>query len=224
MNFSDILASVIHDMKNSLGMILNTLEELSSDPASGLAHNPKAVTLQLQARRANDDLIQLLTLYKIGNERLSLNLVEHNLDDLLAEIVLEHRPLAEAQGIRLDYECDPYLSAYFDEDLVRGALNNAIGNAARYTQDRLLLSADTEDGYTVLRVEDNGRGFPQSMIDAQLEMDGDLADSFTRGHTHLGLFFCSQIAHQHRNRERSGMVRLCNGFHLPGGCFSLWLP
>jgi hypothetical protein len=32
MKFSDVLASLIHDMKNSLGMVINTLEEFTADP------------------------------------------------------------------------------------------------------------------------------------------------------------------------------------------------
>ena len=32
MKFADILASLIHDMKNSLGMLLNSLGELLDDP------------------------------------------------------------------------------------------------------------------------------------------------------------------------------------------------
>ena len=32
MKFADILASIIHDMKDSLGMVINTLEEVFSSP------------------------------------------------------------------------------------------------------------------------------------------------------------------------------------------------
>jgi len=222
MKFADILASTIHDIKNSLGMVINTLDEITTDPGYGLAGNPKVVTLQLEARRANYDLIQLLTLYKLDTGRVTLQLVGHNLDDFLDDIVVEHRSLAQARGITLDYRCDPLLEAYFDEDLVRGVLSNAIGNAERYTRDRIRLTAVAEEDYVAIRVEDNGPGFPQVMLGSA--DDHEPEEGFGRGRTRLGLYFSSQVAALHRNGGRIGHICLTNGGTLGGGCFSIRLP
>lgn len=222
MEFSDVLASAIHDIKNSLGMVINTVEELTSDPMSELAGSPKALTLQLEAQRANNDLIQLLTLYKLQSDRVSANVVEHNLEDFLDDVLNEHRRLAEAQGIHIEYQCDPVLSGFFDEDLVRGVLNNAIGNAARYSRNRLLIGAEREDDYTVIRVQDNGEGFPQSMLDLQTESPPSAG--FGQGRTRLGLHFADKVARLHKDKDRQGFIRLENGGQLQGGCFSIWLP
>lgn len=221
MDFSDVLASAVHDIKNSLGMLLSITEELMADPHTGLAGNSKAVALQLEAQRANNDLIQLLTLYKLGNQRLTPHIVEHNLEDFLEEVLVEHRGLMLSRGIHIDARCDPLLTGYFDEDLVRGVLHNAIGNAERYTRDRLLLSADMEDGLLVLRVEDNGLGFPEGMLERR-PSEGD--EGTSPGRTQLGLYFSEQIAQLHRDRSRQGFIRLENHHRLAGGCFSIWLP
>ena len=222
MKFADALASSIHDIKNSLGMVINTLEEISADPDSGLAGNPKAATLQMEARRANSELIQLLTLFKLENERVTPHIAEHNLEDYLDDSVAEHRGLAESRGITLDCTCDPMLSAYFDADLVRGVLNNAIDNAQRYTRDHILLGAEMHDNYLVIRVEDNGAGFPQAMLD--LSLDPSPSEGFSGGRTQLGLYFANQVAQLHQNRERSGHIRLTNDCSLGGGCLSILLP
>lgn len=222
MKFADALASSIHDIKNALGMVINTLEEITADPASGLADNPKALSLQLEARRASNDLIQLLNLYKMENERLTPHIAEHNLEDYFGDIGAEHRSLAESRGISLEYECEPLLSAYFDADLVRGVMDNAIGNATRYTRDRILLGAEMLDNYLVIRVEDNGPGFPQAMLD--LPMDPEPSSGFAGGRTQLGLYFSNQVAQLHQNRDRTGYIRLDNRCSLGGGCFSIRLP
>lgn len=222
MQFADVLASSIHDIKNALGMVINTLDEIASGPDACLAGNPKVVSLQLEARRANNDLIQLLTLYNMENKRVTPNMAECNLEDYLDEIVAEHRELGAARGIEIDYACDPYLSAYFDADLVAGVLNNAIGNAERYTRSRIHLSADIVDEYLVIRVEDDGDGFPQAML--ELQHDPSPSQGFSRGRTQLGLFFSSQVAGIHCNGERKGYVRMQNRCNLDGGCFSLCLP
>ena len=222
MKFADVLASTIHDIKNSLGVVLNTLEEVASDPSLGLDRHPKVAALQLEAKRANNDLIQLLTLYKFENGRIAPHLVEHNLEEFLDEVRVENRALAQLRGIRVDCTCDPFLSACFDGDLVRGVLNNAIGNAERYTRDSILITADSQDGFTVLRVEDNGPGFPEAML--ALQDRSEPADGFTRGRTRLGLHFANQIAGLHRNDGRTGHIRLDNASPSGGGRFSIWLP
>ena len=222
MKFSDVLASTIHDIKNSMGMIINTLEELTSDPDNGLAENPEATALQLEARRVNNGFIKLLTLYKLDEKKLSLNVAEQNLEEFLDDILAEHRNLAQIHGIQIDCECAPELMGYFDEDLVRGVVNNALDNAQRYTKDRLLLKAEPEADWLVIRVEDNGQGFPAAMLDMQTSQEP--SEGFKVGNTQLGLYFSTQIARLHQNRERSGFIRLENARELGGGCFSIWLP
>lgn len=203
-------------------MVINTIEELTLDPKTELASNPKVIRLQLEARRANNDLIQLLALYKYENEKLVANITENNLEDFLEDIAIDNRALAEARGIKIDTQCDTLLSAYFDENLVRGVINNAVGNSQRYTRDRILLSADENEGFIVLRVEDNGEGFPDRMLELQKVID--TSDNFTQGRTQLGLYFSDLVAQMHTCRDQTGFTRLENNINLTGSCFSLWLP
>jgi K+-sensing histidine kinase KdpD len=222
MQFSDVLASTIHDIKNSLGMVMATLDELTSDPANRFAHPEKVVQLQQEAKRANNDLIQLLMIYKHENGRLGLNINEHMVEDFLDDILIENRALLKARGIDLSMACDPDLVGYFDDDLIRGVLNNTIGNASRYTKSTIHLSADEEEGYLVLRVEDDGPGYPSEMLNKQAANQEH--GGFSSGHTKLGLYFSSLVASIHENKGRKGFILMENNHKLPGGCFSILLP
>jgi len=221
MRFADILASLIHDMKNSLWMVINTLEACTADPQPG-ADPDKIFTLQQEAKRLNTNLIELLTLYKIENERISPNIEELNIADFLEELVLENQATAKARRVSLNWECDPALSGYFDEGLIRGVANSLIGNGMRYTADNLLLSAAEEEGYLVIRVEDDGNGFPPEMLAAQDAIDNHAV--LAEGRTQLGIYFAGMVAKMHRNKKKEGYVRLTNGHSLKGGCFSICLP
>ncbi len=222
MKFSDILASLIHDMKNSLGMVINTLEEMSEEQFRDPNSFNKMVVLQHEAKRLNNNLIELLTLYKIENGRISPNIEECNLNEFLEEVIAENRISAEARSVTLDYTCDPDLIGYFDEGLIRSVINNIIGNGLRYTRDRMSLTAEMYAGYLVLRVEDNGEGYPQVMLDAQQAEEQH--DANNQGHTQLGIYFASLVANMHKNKDQTGYVQLSNGHSLEGGCFSIWLP
>lgn len=222
MKFADILASLIHDMKNSLGMVINTLEEFTGEPEDARFDRKRIVALQQEAKRLNNHLIELLTLYKIENERISPHVEEWNVGDFFEELIIENRASAEAKQIQLEWRSDPELYGYFDEGLIRGVINNLLGNGLRYTRSRLLVSGAREKGFLVLRVEDDGEGYPAEML--EIQAGGWNSDELVGEHTHLGLYFAGMVADMHRNKDRHGHISLSNGHTLSGGCFSLWLP
>ncbi|MET0067109.1 MAG: HAMP domain-containing sensor histidine kinase [Candidatus Thiodiazotropha sp.] len=220
MNFSDILASIIHDMKNSLGMVINTLDEMAGE--NGYRENPKFASLQHESKRLSNNLIALLSLYKIDHGQLTPNIEEIQVADFLDEIVIDNQSVAQSKSISLSSECDMELSGYFDEWLIRGVINNLIGNALRYTQSQITLCAEMIDDFLVIRIEDDGMGFPQNMIEAQAAFNR--SNTLSEGHTQLGIYFASMVAQAHRNGDRSGSVHLENNHKLKGGCSSIWLP
>ncbi|MCU7871611.1 MAG: HAMP domain-containing histidine kinase [Candidatus Thiodiazotropha sp. (ex Lucinoma borealis)] len=220
MDFSDILASIIHDMKNSLGMVINTLDELAIE--SGHQENSKLASLQHESKRLNNNLIALLSLYKIDNGQLDPHIEEVSVEEFLEEIVIDNQILANIKGVSLKCECESDLAGYFDEWLIRGVINNLIGNGLRYTSDRIIIYCEMIDNYLVLSIEDDGAGFPQSMIDAQSAFNNN--NSLNEGHTQLGIYFASMAAHAHKNGAKHGLVKLSNNNRLKGGCFSIWLP
>lgn len=220
-SFSTILASTIHDVKNSLGVVLNSLDELIRTAGDSLP-GEKLGKLQYEAKRVNNNLVQLLALYKMENMGLKANIDEYPVRDFLEEISLSEKAVLESRNIKLDYRCADDVVWYFDRDLVGGVVKNAINNAMRYTKDAVLITAEESDGYLVLRVNDNGPGFPEGML-AGGERQGH-GVNFSSGNTGLGLYFTSKVAEMHKNKDRKGRIELANGHQLGGGCFSIKLP
>jgi len=223
MDFSDILASSIHDIKNSLGMILNNLDDLIASPENHIKDPRQTRLLQDEARRVNSNLIQLLALYKLGHAELVVHVAEYNLEDFLDEVIADNQAVCNALDIQLDQSCAPDLSGYFDSELVRSVLDNAIGNARRYAKSRILLSADHENDGLVIRVEDDGTGFPARFI-GRLDPTHPLQQGEGAGRTKLGHYFSAQIASLHKTSDHQGYIQLKNGHQLSGGCLELWLP
>lgn len=220
MQFADILALLIHDMKNSLGMVVHTIDELT--PEADSEQGRRFLALQQEAKRLNGNLIELLTLYKIENRRLSLAIDQVSIEELFEDLLMENVATANLHGVELELDSEPGLDGYFDENLIRAVLNNLVSNGLRYTRSRMRLQARQEEGFLVLRVEDDGGGFPQSMLEAQQAIEK--RQQFIDGHTQLGIYFAGLIASMHENRDRKGRILLENGRDLPGGCFSIFLP
>jgi len=223
LDFSTVLASSIHDMKNSLGMVLSSLEEIVDTDDDHCHCTPEqAAQLQYEAKRVNDNLVQLLTLYKVENQYYSANLTEVDVEDFLEESYLLNKPLLEHKGVETEIICEPGLTGYFDRELMAGVINNLVTNAVRYTNHRIQLDATTEEGYLCLSVNDDGPGFPERMLETDLENDNAL--EMVSGHTKLGLIFCTMVARLHRNGERQGAIKLQNNGTLGGGRFTIYIP
>jgi signal transduction histidine kinase len=226
------LASTAHDMKNSISVLSGTLERLlvaaasepspRTEPAYGqMAH------MLYQTRRLNDNLMQLLALYKqVGKPEYPFDVQPLELGHLVDQVVAMGRVLLQSRGIGLELDVEPGLIWHLDEDLIVGVLSHAINNATRYTRDTVRLAIREVDGWLELRVEDNGAGYPPALLKA-----GEVATrgaaggvSFLSNSAGLGLYFSSEVAKMHRHCGRSGFVRLENGGAYGGGCFILRLP
>ena len=217
------LASSVHDMKNSVSMLIGGMQKIlaASDPKSFPDYDD-LTQMTYEARRINANLVQLLTLYKLGEHLYPFDPQEIAAHGFLTHVADQAGVLLRARTVSLDVDAPADLYWYFDEDLVGNVIGNAFSNAVRYTRDRVRLSARVDDGMLEIRIEDNGRGYTPEMLE-QGRMACRPVD-FDGGSTGLGLYFSAVIARLHRNHGRSGDLRLENGGALGGGCFVLRLP
>ncbi|OZG70984.1 ATP-binding protein [Hahella sp. CCB-MM4] len=223
LDFNFIMASSVHDMKNSLSMLLHSLDEVSQEVNElQLPVADRMATLQYEAARVNNDLVQLLSLYKLENEALRPHIDEHFLRDFLEEHIARYHPLFKVKDMRCELVCDETLSGYFDRDLISGVINNTLANAIRYSHDAIRVSAFKEEDGLSIMIEDDGAGFPTVM----LEQPGKLTEgvNFESGSTHLGLYFAHRIATLHTQNGKTGTIKLSNDSKLGGGTFKLYLP
>ncbi|MDX1587460.1 MAG: HAMP domain-containing sensor histidine kinase [Oleiphilaceae bacterium] len=220
-DFSTVIASAVHDMKNSLGMLLHSVDELRTELPDSIRNTDRFNTLQYEAQRVHGDLVQLLSIYRLDQKTLSPHIEEQSVAEFLEEQLARHQPLLDGMGLEVTLDCQAD-EGYFDANLIAGILNNTINNALRYTRRHILVSARHESDYLVISVQDDGQGFPEHMQDSPLDTQGSV--DFANGNTQLGLFFADQVARMHREGDRKGFIRLNNTGKLGGGNFELWLP
>jgi len=219
------LASTAHDMKNSISVLSGTLERLlDEDAAQAKPEHAQMAQMLYQTRRLNDSLMQLLALYKqVGTPACPFDVQPVDAGELAAQVVALGRVLLEARAIALELEVEPGLIWHLDEDLVVGVVSHAVNNAVHYTRDRIRLSLRRQGELLEIRVEDNGAGYPPSLLN--MDVDAGVAGvNFLTNSAGLGLYFSREVARMHRHRGREGRVRLENGGPLGGGCFILSLP
>tara|TARA_R110002126_G_scaffold10245_74_gene46756 strand:+ start:4411 stop:5100 length:690 start_codon:yes stop_codon:yes gene_type:complete len=222
-DFATVLACSVHDMKNSLCMLIQSAElvQAESDQLSGDSREELA-RLNYEANRLNSNLLQLLSLYRLEREQLPIQVDQHYIAEIFEELVLKNQYFASQRGIEVIVRVDENLCWYFDRDLIINVLNDAMANALRYSNGRIELSAKLSADNLLMTVADDGPGFPDFML-KNANPDMNKLD-LRHGHTGLGIFFAKLIAQAHRNKKLQGQVVLHNGGHLKGGTFSIQLP
>jgi K+-sensing histidine kinase KdpD len=215
-HFADILASTLHDTKNSLGVLFNNLEDIMASCRE-----------QNCARHAEfyNSLIRLLSLYKAEKSQLVANIDYHAIGEFLEDVTIAHEILLNSRGIKLFTECEDGLFRAFDRNLVEGVLDNIINNAFRYAKNTVKIKALTDNGYLVIQIEDDGEGYPPAMLineDKKPEFKHEI--DFKTGSTGLGLYFSMMVAAMHVNQDKKGFISIVNGGSMGGGIFSIYLP
>lgn len=218
--FPVILGSTVHDIKNSLGTLLELIQQLSLKQLDNQADDIRQ--LEFEANRINHSLMQLLVMYKIDSHKFSLIEDEYAALDLIREAKAQQDRLSKLHDVEVSIECSDDLSCYCDYQHVCNALGTVLNNARRYTQNRVVISAAEINGYVRFCIEDDGQGYPARLLNADLCNPAEL--DWVSGNTGLGLYFVAAIAGFHKNREKSGFVEIDNCSRLGGARFSLYLP
>lgn len=221
-DFSSVLAAGVHDMKNSLCLLLQSIESLGQQLPKNQQYTQQLASLQYEASRLNTGLMQLLSLYRAEKKNLPISIDEHFIEDLVDDILATNESYVANKNIKLDVEQRADGPWYMDVELVQVLLNDILINAMRYSKEQLKLSTYFDDAFLCIQIEDDGPGYPESMLIAG---NTDMQEfSISTGRTGLGLFFARLIAQAHQMNGNTGSITLSNGGSLGGSVFILKLP
>ena len=223
LDFTSILANSVHDMKNSVSMLIGALDDIN-DRCGQNDCSSQALFSQLryEGKRLNSNLIQVLMLYRVNNSEYALNVTENDVCEVLEECYLENEGILSFKGIDLELSCPDDLMGFFDRELVAGMINSVINNAYKYAKDKIRIGARRENGYLTLFVEENGNGYPDFMLHGNVDAQHQV--NFKTGSTGLGLLFTSTIARMHTHQGKTGYITTTNDGIDGGGRFTLYLP
>jgi len=222
-DFSSVIAVAIHDMKNSLSLLMQSIEQLAANiPADNLVAREGINSVHYEANRMNTTLVQVLSLYRSELDALPVNIDECFLIDLVEEVVESNRTYINQKELSVILDVDEDLCWYLDRELIYLLIHDVLINAIRYGCDHINISAKEINGELQVKVVDDGSGYPASM----LEMATVKLDNFciSEGRTGLGLFFARLIAQTHKNNGKAGFISLSNDPITGGSIFELRLP
>lgn len=214
-NDADLYATLIHELKNNLGLLSMTIDgiPLQGDPG----HDQVVDEARLLCQGVVDRLQQALLVYKAVNHQIHPVIDAYAPEDLVRELRDTAASLARGR-LRVETGIDADVPAlwFFDRNLVEMALMNAIHNALAHARSLIRIEAGMEAGGLVLTVRDDSEGYPEHVLSSVAA-----GTPYRARGTGLGLQFAKLIAQTHENQGRLGELRLSND---QGAVLQLLLP
>lgn len=211
---SALYATLMHELKNNLGLLVMTLDAI---PLNGtVEHDGRLDDARLICQRGVDRLQQALLIYKAVNKELHPVLDAYSPLDILKDLRDSARSLAHDR-LQVDTRVGELVPPiwFFDRSLVELALMNAIHNSLAHAKSMMRIEVDMVDGCMAFTVRDDSPGYPESALNHEARSVA------TQGGTGLGLRFAQLIAEAHENQGRTGELRLMND---RGAVFRFLLP
>ena len=187
---NEFLATLAHELRNPLAPLRNGLQllKIAKGDSALIERTRHMMDLQLgQMVRLIDDLIDV---GRISNDRMELSKELTSLDKVIRQAIETSSPLIHAQQHSLTIEL-PAHELVLDADAVRltQVFANLLNNAAKYTppHGRIVIKADEEGGFAVVRIIDDGIGIPEAQLPQIFEMFVQVDKSLERSHGGLGI-------------------------------------
>ncbi len=201
------VANVSHELRTPLTSIKIISEALLSDQGE----LPNEIVIEFlqdidsEVDRLNKIIDSLLYLVDMEKKELELELKLTYVNYLVRNIIKTVNPIAEKKSIRIHLLEKDRIQIKLDQDKIKQALINIIGNAVKYTPENgdiyvRVFSAPKET--VTIEIEDSGIGIPEKdleyIFDRFYRVDEDRARH--SGGSGLGLSISQQIINLHQGQ------------------------
>lgn len=223
---SDFLSNVSHELRTPITNILLYLE-LIAQPDKEAERPRYTEILRREADRLARLIEDLLTLTRIEQGRVTMNVQSVSVEGLIGEVLAAHEARARARDVRFEVAMGPELPLVLaDREQMVQVFANLVSNAVAYTPpgERVILGERTGEregrAYLGVVVRNTGAVIPEEDVPHVFER-------FYRGRngresgspgTGLGLAICREILERHQ-----GWVELETS-ETVGTAFTVWLP
>jgi len=196
----DLIASLSHEVRTPLSIIMGCSEALQDGVVSGEDASRYLENIHREVKRLDRLIGDLLQLSSLEVGRLSLSKEIFSLKSLYEEVSDSLELEISKKGFKCSYQGSDEM-IYGDRERFRQIVLNLLENSLRYCPDGtavVLMEIKADDG-TVIIFEDNGPGVPEADLSSIFEhfYRVDKSRSKQRGGSGLGLAIVKRLAAVH---------------------------
>jgi signal transduction histidine kinase len=185
------MAILSHELRTPLQAVLGYAEYLLNDPTAPLASEQREDVgyIHQGAMRMVTLIEQMLDLSRMEAGRLTLNIADVDLAEIIEQVRQDVAPQAEARGLALTVSVASDLPPVrADADRLRQILLNLAGNAVKFTDEgSVTISAVAEPNGVDVAVSDTGIGIALDAVSRIFEEFQQIDSPQTRRHGGAGL-------------------------------------
>ncbi len=199
-------ANISHEFRTLITLIKSPIEKLIGESQIPRKNLKDLEMIRRNAGRLIELVNQLLDLSKLDRGKMTIQLMEANVFDLIHTIAVSFTSVAEVKGICYSYDipsrdnCD-----WIDHDKIEKITNNLLSNAFKFTGEggKVMLCAERKDAMNgspallEVCVSDTGSGISEEeqhkIFDRFYQAENNLSRSY--GGTGLGLALSHDLAH-----------------------------
>ncbi len=196
---NDFVSTVSHELRTPLTSISGALG-LIVGGALGAAPPAMQQMLEIAYRnslRLGHLINDLLDMEKIAAGKMSFELREHSLGDLLEESLASNQALCEQHGVRCTLEHPTDVLVWVDGLRLQQVLGNFLSNAVKFTPEggEIRLHSSLRGTKVRISVTDQGPGIPEAFRSRVFEKfaQADASDSRQKSGTGLGLAITKEL-------------------------------
>ncbi len=196
---NDFVSTVSHELRTPLTSISGALG-LIVGGALGAAPPAMQQMLEIAYRnslRLGHLINDLLDMEKIAAGKMSFELREHSLGDLLEESRASNQALCEQHGVRCTLEHPTDVLVWVDGLRLQQVLGNFLSNAVKFTPEggEIRLHSSLRGTKVRISVTDQGPGIPEAFRSRVFEKfaQADASDSRQKSGTGLGLAITKEL-------------------------------
>ncbi|MBJ6138307.1 ATP-binding protein [Marinobacter litoralis] len=218
----EMIHAVSHELRTPVARIRFGVQMIES------ASSPEALQKQMTGIDGDiqelDELIdEILTYARLEQGGPVFTLRDDSVTEIVEQVVAEQRIIREGVEIacRIDDGDGRWAQSDVEPRYIHRAVQNLVGNAARYAQGKVLVVCHMDEENCRVDVEDDGQGIPESDWEKVFTAFARLDDSRTRtsGGYGLGLSIVRRILYWH-----GGQAFVGRSEQLGGAKFSLVWP
>lgn len=203
----ELLAASIHEIKNRFGLMFNELDGLLSNSTFTDSQQQTVQLIKSESQFIGNELVRILASYKSLSDDFFVNIDQQFAIEFLEDVIARHSYTIAAHNLRLTLDCDEEVSGFFDTGVLSIILDTCIYNSIKAGAKEIKLSAQEDDHYLMIIIDDDGPGFPNDMLDGDFSQGSISVESHSTG---LGLFFANKLIQSHKEGDRVGSIQLSN--------------
>lgn len=223
---SEFISVAAHQLRTPLSAVKWILSLLIDEESAKLSFEQRS--LVMKGYESNERIINIindmLVVTRIESGKLQYEFALMHIEDLIESVLLdfEHQAYLRKMTLAFEKPSAPLPHVNIDPEKMRGAIQNLIENALRYTKDggKISIRAILENNLIKVSVQDNGIGIPEHQKSSIFSkfFRADNATKVQASGSGLGLFIAKSTVEKHGGKigfESSTEVGTTFFFTLP---------